>query len=136
MSGRGTARAQRTPRAQQVYGILLATVIAVLLTLALIHWAACSQEVAMCALAAIPRRRAPILAALVPRWAGRLCARAWALARVACARTNLRIEQDLLDNMTAMRDRLPRQIADQSVRVGVLRVALIAAQNAARGDGA
>jgi len=125
--------APRIPRhrgsvdAQAVLGYLLAVVIAILATLALVHWMACSQaeSVALCGMLVTPLRtsRWP--------WARRLAY--W--LRAAVEREALRREEGALDNMEAVLQSLPDEIRLQRIRIDVLRIRLIDTEAVARGEG-
>ena len=110
-------------------GVVLALVIAILMTLALVHWMACSQDanVAACFGAAVmPLKR------VRPAWLDR------ALRRVVAGwvRWRLGSEESALEHMHVAALWLPREIEAQNERVGRLRLQLIdlTAVAANRGD--
>ena len=118
---------QRPLDPQHVASTLLAVVLAILGTLALLHWMGCSQEAgtALCMSAVITPLR-------TGRWAW--LSRLIATLRAAGLRRELEWQESALDNMEAVSRALPDEIKFQRARVDALRIQQIDAANTARGD--
>lgn len=111
---------------QHVASTLLAVVIAILVTLALVHWMGCSQAdgASLCSAVITPLRTG--------RWAW--LSRLIATLRAAGLRKELEWQESALDNMEAVARDLPEEIRHQRSRVDALRIQQIDAATAARGD--
>lgn len=116
-----------TPRRTMnpVASFILACTLAVLFTVAIIHWMATCWDAGpygMCTLLATQHTRWP--------WLGRL----WASVRAACLRKELEWQESALDNMLEAEAELPQDIRNQRRRLDTLRVDLAVAEATARGD--
>lgn len=118
---------QRPLDPQHVASTLLAVAIAILGTLALVHWMGCSQEAgtALCMSAVITPLR-------TRRWAW--LSRLIASMRAAGLRRELAWQESALDNLERVQAQLPSEIKRQRLLVDCLRIQQIDAQNEARGD--
>lgn len=115
----------RPTTTQVLAAYLLAVLIAVSLSLAVIHWMASCWDAgpqALCGLMATRRVRWG--------WLNRLAA----TARAVCLRKELEWAESALDNMEAVHQALPHEIQHQRRRVEALRADAIMAANTARGE--
>jgi hypothetical protein len=117
---------QRAPDPQNIGSLVLALAIAILGTLALVHWMGCSQEAgtALCSAIITPLRTG--------RWAW--LTRLQARVRAACLRTELDWEESALDNMQAALEQLPDDIRHQRAKIGERRIQLMDAETLSRGQ--